>query len=184
LITPGGSTDDWDRQQKQQQSTQRFELLKGVPNVNQDELVSDVLESYDSRLVKKLLIPQQQKAASEAEDETQEITSMMVTHFPAPVAPNEDHLTRIKTLLQFLHAQGVKGRQVDPLARQRIQEHLKAHMDLLKKLQPQAYKALLMQIKQQEQQPMQPKPQPMGPRPQMQMPVRRQMQPGAMRMLS
>jgi len=156
LITAGGAPDDWDKEQKIARATRRLQLLKGAPNVNQDELVRDVLTADDARLVKRLLLPQGQKAASEAEDETQEITSMMVTHFPAPVGPGEDHLTRIKILLNFMQAQGIKGVPVDPLARQRIQEHFTVHMQYLKQLQPEAFHQVVAQIRQMEQQRMQP----------------------------
>jgi len=155
LITPAGNLDDWDRGQKMQRAVQRFQALRGAPNVNQDELVKDILSADDARLVKRLLIPSQQKAASEAEDENYQITSMIVTHFPAPVKPEEDHITRIKTIVQFLQAQGAKNKTVDPLAKQRIQEHLVQHLQILKQLQPVAYKQIVMELKQLEQQPMQ-----------------------------
>jgi hypothetical protein len=48
---------------------------------------------------------------------------------------------------------------VDPMARQRIQEHFSVHMKYLQQLNPQAYKGLVQQIRQMERQPMQ-KPQP------------------------
>lgn len=174
MITPGGSPDDWDKNMKLQKAGNRYNLLLGKPNVNQDELLSELLSADDARLIKKLLVPTSQKAANEAEDETQEITSMMVTHYPAPVMAGEDHLTRIKTLLNFMQAQGVKGVPVDPLAKQRIQEHFAAHMQYLQKLQPQAYKQLVQQIKQAEQQPMQRPGMPQ--RPQVNAPMRQQPQ--------
>src|SRR5208282_4520090 len=183
MVTAGGSTDDWDKQLKLNKALGRLQELKGAPNVNQDELVRDVLAADDARLVNRLLIPQQQKAASEAEDETQEITSMMVTHFAAPVKPAEDHVTRIKTLLQFLQAQGVKGVPLDPLAKQRLHEHLMQHMQLLKKLQPQAFKQLVMQIRQSEQQPVRPPPQAMAPRGAPMTMPRKRLAAGPMRML-
>lgn len=154
LIIPGGSTDDWDKTARQQRAMGRLEALSGRPNVNQDELVKDVLASDDARLVKRLLLPSNQKASSEAEDENQEITSMIVTHFPAPVKPDEDHVTRIKIILMFLHAQGVKTVPVDPMARQRIQEHLMMHLKILKEQQPQAYKQVVAMIQKMERTPM------------------------------
>ena len=86
--------------------------------------------------------------------------------FPAMVKPGEDHLTRIKVLLGWMQKQGMNRAPVDPQARQRIQEHLAVHMKYLKQLQPQAYTALMQQIKAQERQPMQrpPMPAPMAPR--------------------
>jgi hypothetical protein len=155
LITPGGSPEDWDKTQKIQRAMSRLETLKGAPNVNQDELVRDLLTADDARLVKRLLLPQAQKAASEAEDEAMEIV-IMTDGFPAQVKPGEDHLTRIKVLLGWLQKQGMQGAPLDKVAQQRIHEHLAAHMKFLQQLQPQAYKQLMQQIKQQEQQPMRP----------------------------
>ena len=156
LILPGGSTDDWDKGQRLQKAMGRLQALGALPNTNKDELVRDVLAADDARLVKRILIPQNEKGASESEDEAQEITSMIVTHYPAPVLPGEDHATRIKVLVSFMMAQGQKSVPVDPMAKQRIQEHLVVHMKYLKQLQPQAYKQMVQQIQQMERQPMQP----------------------------
>ena len=155
LILPGGATDDWDKQMRQQKAMARLQALGALPNTNKDELVRDVLAADDARLVKRILVPTNEKAASESEDEAQEITSMIVTHYPAPVLPGEDHVTRVKVLVQFMMAQGQKSIPVDPMARARIQQHLVAHMNYLKQLQPQVYKQLVAQIQQMERQPMQ-----------------------------
>ncbi|MDE2105953.1 MAG: hypothetical protein KGL39_52510, partial [Patescibacteria group bacterium] len=165
LITAGGSTDDWDRGQKRQMAGQLLEALGGKPNVNQDELTTNFINTFDARLAKKLVMPMAQKAASEAEDEAMEIV-ILSDGFPAMVKPGEDHLTRIKVLLGWMQKQGLNRAPVDPQARQRIQEHLAVHMKYLKQLQPKAYSALMQQIKAQERQPMQrpPMPAPMAPR--------------------
>jgi hypothetical protein len=164
LILPGGSTDDWDRSLRLQKAQARLEMLGPLSNTNKDELVRDVLAADDARLVKRILIPTQQKTASEAEDEATEISTMMTTHYPAPVLPGEDHLTRVKVLLQFLTAQGQKGVAVDPLAKQRLGQHLGAHLQYLKQLQPQAYKQVVQMMQQLERAPM-PAPAAMGLRP-------------------
>lgn len=166
LIYPGGATDDWDKNQRMAKASQRFQELKGAPNVNQDELVRDLLASDDARLVKRLLVPSNIKAATEAEDEAQEITSMMVTHFAAPVKPGEDHMTRIKTLLQFLMGHGQKGMPVDNMAKQRIQQHLAAHMQYLKQQNPKAAAEVVKMIRAAEKAPMQQAPQAQPQRPQ------------------
>lgn len=162
LIMPGGSTDDWDKSQKISRCVQRYQEFKGAANVNQDQLVQDVLEADDARLVKKLLIPQSIKAASEAEDEAVEIV-IMTDGFPAVVKPGEDHLTRIKVLIGWLQKQHLTRQPVDPIAQQRIHQHLVEHMQFLKQLQPQAYKQALMAVKTLEQQMAAPPPAPPVP---------------------
>ena len=151
-ISAGGATDDWDKAQRLNKAEQRYQLLGGKPNINQDELVTEFLAADDARLVKKLVIPQNQRVAGEMEDETQEIVSMMVTHFAAPVKEQEDHFTRAKTILQFLQSQDAKKIAADPLAKQRIFQHLQQHMQMLKKQNPQAFKQLAQAIMQMEQQ--------------------------------
>jgi len=150
LITPGGAADDWDKQSKLQKAVQRYEALKGAPNINQDELVKDVLDADDGRLSKRLLMPQNQRLAMEAEDEAMEIV-ILTDGFPASVKPGEDHLTRIQVLLGWMQKQGMQRKPVDPIAKQRIHQHLIEHLKYLQQLNPQAYKGLMQQIKQAEQ---------------------------------
>lgn len=161
LITAGGATDEWDKAQRLQKAQSRYQLLFGKPNIDQDELVRELLDADDARLSKTLVIPQNQRAMDEAEDETQEIVSMMVTHYPAPVKQQEDHFTRAKTLIQFLASQDQKAVPIDPLAKQRLFQHLQAHLQLLKKMNPQQYKQLEQAIQQHGQQQQRPMVQPM-----------------------
>jgi hypothetical protein len=175
LITPGGAADDWDKQSKLQKAVQRYEALKGAPNINQDELVKDVLDADDGRLSKRLLMPQNQRLAMEAEDEAMEIV-ILTDGFPASVKPGEDHLTRIQVLLGWMQKQGMQRKPVDPIAKQRIHQHLIEHLKYLQQLNPQAYKGLMQQIKQSEQpQQMQQRP----PQPQQQQIAAPQMAPAA-----
>lgn len=173
-IMAGGSAENWDRNLKVQKAGQRYQAFVGKPNINQDELASDLIAADDARLVKRLVIPSNQKVAGEVEDETQEIVSMMITHFPAPVKEEEDHATRAKTIVQFLVSQDVKAMPIDPLAKQRIMEHLAQHMQFLKKLSPEQYQQTAQQIQQMEQQAAQQAPRaPMRP-PMMNRPPQRQ----------
>lgn len=148
LIMPGGATDEWDRQKRQQKVERRLQMYRGAPNVDQDELVRSALAADDPKFALKAFIPMQKKAGSEAEDEAVEIM-ILKEGFPAEVLPQEDHATRIHALLGYLQKQGMTGAPVDPVARQRLQEHLAVHWQYLKQLQPQAAQQLLEQLKQQ-----------------------------------
>lgn len=150
LVMPAGATDEWDKQKRLQKAQQRLMMFRGAPNVDQDTLVRDALAADDPRLALKAFIPTAQKSASEAEDEAMEI-EILKDGFPAAVQPQEDHATRIHVLMGYLQKQGVTGAPLDPIARQRIQEHLAVHWQYLKQTQPQAAKALAQQIAQQEQ---------------------------------
>lgn len=135
LIEPNGSPDQWNRQQRLQRAVSRYQMFKGHPNVNQEELVKSILEEDDPRLVKRLVISQNQKAASEAEDEAIEIMLLM-NGFPAAVQPGEDHRFRIRLIAQKLQQLSAMGIPVDPIAKQRLQEHMVAHMQMLKEENP------------------------------------------------
>lgn len=151
LITCDGSPDQWDRAQRFDRAVRRLQLLGNAPNVSQDELVKEVLAADDARLVQKAFIPTNAKAATEAEDEAVEI-GVLRDGFPAAVLPGEDHATRIQVLLGWLQKQGMTGAPVDPIAMQRVQQHLAVHWQYLQKTQPEAAQQLKQQLQMQEQQ--------------------------------
>lgn len=149
LVLPAGTAGT--KQQRLQRAVGRFQLFKGLPNIDQDGLVRDVIAADDNRLINKLLIPGSLKAGTEAEDEAVEI-GIMILGFPAQVRPGEDNVTRIMVLAGFLQKQEVTNQPVDPIALQRIQGHLMAHLQILQQTQPQAVKQVIAQIAQMEQQ--------------------------------
>jgi hypothetical protein len=143
LVIPTGGPAN--KQQKIQSAGQRFVALKGAPNVDQDELVKDVLSADDSRLISRLLIPLNQKQQVESYQEAVDI-SVLNEGYPAPVLPNQDHATRIMVLVGYLHKQMVTGAHPDPIAVQRIQQHLAQHFQILQQTQPQAARQIYQQI--------------------------------------
>lgn len=151
LIMPDGAPDQWNKQLRVQRAQQRLQMYKGAPNVDQDALVRSALSADDPKFALEAFIPSNVKAGSEAEDEAMEI-SIMKDGFPAQVKPNEDHVTRIHVLLSWLQKQSMTGAAVDPVAKQRVQQHMVQHWMYLKKMQPEAAKQLLQQIAQMEQQ--------------------------------
>lgn len=78
---------------------------------------------------------------------------IMKDGFPAQVKPNEDHVTRIHVLMSWLQKQTMMGVPIDPMVQRRVQEHLAVHFQFLQKMQPQAAKELIMQVRQMETQP-------------------------------
>ena len=148
LVIPTGGPAN--KQEKLQKATMRYQLLLGKPNIEQDELAKDVLAADDSRLIKRLLIPSNTRQADEAYQEALNIVAMMIG-YPVPVKPQEDHATRIMVLVGFLHKQQMTGAPVDPMAQQRIQQHLAEHMKYLKELSPEAFRQVLQQIQAMEQ---------------------------------
>ncbi len=147
LVVPLGGPAN--KNEKLQRAGQRFVAFKGQPNIDQDELSKDVLAADDSRLIPRLLIPSNQKQATEAYQEDVEIGVLSMGR-PVPVLPNQDHATRIMELVHYLHAQTVLKTPHDPIASQRINEHLMQHFALLKQTQPQAARQVLQQVQQLE----------------------------------
>jgi hypothetical protein len=151
LIAPDGSPDQWNKQLRVQRSMQRLQSFGGSPNVDQDILVRDALAADDPKFAQEAFLPTNTKAGTEAEDEAMEIL-IMQDGFPAQVKPSEDHATRIHVLLMWLQKQHLSGAPVDPVAQQRVQQHLAMHFQFLQKQQPQVAKQVMMQIRQLEQQ--------------------------------
>lgn len=129
-LRPSGAVDDWNRQAATERAIGRMQLFNGDPLINQEELRRDVLASENPALVARLLLPQGQKEASEAEDEAMEVLVLM-SGYPAVVKPGEDHATRIGVLMGKLQQLEATGEPVDPIGRQRLQEHLAVHVQML-----------------------------------------------------
>jgi len=134
-IQPAGPIDGWDKARRIQRAGVRLQVFRGDPLVNQEQLYRDVLGAEDARLPERLLMPQGMKAATEAEDEAQEIVLMM-NGWPAVAMPNEDHALRIKVLLGKLQQLGVTGEPVNPQSRQLMQQHLQQHLQMLQESDP------------------------------------------------
>lgn len=135
LIEPDGAVDTWNREARKARSAQRMQMFAGHPNVIQAELVKSVLEDDDARLVKRLFRDDQQKQAMESEDEAMEIVLLM-SGYPAAVMPGENHQLRISILTSKLQQLSMMGVPVDPLAKQRLQEHIAQHIQALQQENP------------------------------------------------
>jgi len=158
LIFPDGAPDGWNRQKRMQMAIARLQAFQGNQNVSMEELTKEALYADDPRLALKAFIPTNQKANSEAEAEAIDIL-VLKEGYPAAVLPGEDHATRILVDLGWLQKQGQIGAPVDPIARQRVQEHMMVHWQYLKQTDPAAAKELAQKIAQIEKAPM-PQPQP------------------------
>ena len=81
----------------------------------------------------------------QAEDQANELTFMRLG-FPAVVKDLDDHATHIRTILGYIQLSSQSGRQVEPMEMQRIQEHIKTHLELLRKKDKQAAKEIEAEI--------------------------------------
>lgn len=155
LIAPDASPDQWNKQQRMQRSVARFQMFKGHPNINQEELAKSVLEDDDPRLVKKLFVSSGNKAANESEDEAIEISSLLLEGYPAAVNPGEDHVTRLRILFGKLQQLSMLPPPSTPaemqkamIGRQRMHEHVQQHLQMLQQENPAMAKQFVAAIKQ------------------------------------
>lgn len=154
LIAPDGAADQWNKQLRMQRAGQRYQMFKGAPNVDQDELTRDVMSEDDPLFALRAFVPTNAKAGDEAEQEALDIV-LMRDGFPAAVKPNEDHATRLHVLASWLQKMDMSGQPPDPAVQQNIQQHMAVHFQYLQQQQPDAarqVKAQLMQMEQQAQQ--------------------------------
>jgi hypothetical protein len=149
LIFPDGAPDGWNRQKRLQMAIARLQAFQGNQNVSMEELTKEALYADDPRLALKAFIPTNQKANSEAEAEAIDIL-VLKEGYPAAVLPGEDHATRILVDLGWLQKQGQIGAPVDPIARERVQQHMALHWQYLKQTNPTAAKELAQKIREME----------------------------------
>jgi hypothetical protein len=155
LVIPAGGSGT--KQQKVQRAGMRYQLFKGAPNIDQDELARDVIAADDSRLVKKLLLPQNQRQQQEYVDQVIKINAGLALGFPVPPNASEDQGVRIKACIDWLHKEQVMG-SVNPIAIQSVQMHIAARFQMLQQINPAMAKQVKGQIQQMEQQQQQQQP--------------------------
>jgi len=144
-VRPTGSADGVNRDFIYQRSVNRMQMFAGDPFINQGELRKSVLEADDVALVRRLYADPGLQMADQAEDQANELTFMRLG-FPAVVKDLDDHATHIRTVLGYIQLSSQSGRQVEPMEMQRIQEHIKAHLELLHKKDKKAAKELEAEI--------------------------------------
>jgi hypothetical protein len=142
LIEPDALPDSWNKQERVQREFARFQLLRNDPRINQDALYTRFLSAEDPRLAKELYLPANLKAASEAEDEALEI-GILLEGFPAAVMPGEDHQRRLQMLFGKLQQLSMMPQPQTAeelsrmmIGRQRLQEHIAAHVAALQQENP------------------------------------------------
>lgn len=155
LIQPDGSADQWNKPQKFARALARFQNLSGHPNVDQGELAKGLIAADDPREVRMLYLPGDMAAQDEMEDEAKEIV-IMKEGWPAVLKPGENHQARLTVLIGWIQKQGMVGAPVDPLAMQRVGEHIAQHLEALKQQNPHGAKEIEAQMQ------MMMQPQPVG----------------------
>lgn len=155
LIAPDGSPDGWNRVARLQKAISLAQTTNGVPFVNPEPIWREVLAAYGDNMVQKAFVPSNQRGLSEYEDQAQKINSLLVPGsgkppFPVTVKPQDDHASRIKANIDWLHAAGKLGVPLDPRGAVAIQQNTAQHIAMLREQNPAAAKDVTLLIQQME----------------------------------
>jgi hypothetical protein len=159
FIFPDGSPDAWNPLARLQKFSAFLQMCAGTPqiaaNINWEVLAERLLRLFDGRLALQAFIPTGLKGATEYESAVLEISSMIVPggnkpSFPPPVRPEQDHQTRVKACLDWMHAAGIKGTPVDKQSQQNLFSYINQHMMMLKQQNPNAWSQMAQMVAQVE----------------------------------
>lgn len=157
LIAPDGTVEGWNKLASFQKAVGLMQTFQGNPNSDNEYWTKKAMGAADARsVIKGGFIPTNLKGASEYEDEAMIISSLIVPgsgkpSFPATVKPTDDQPSRIKALLDWIHAAQMKGTPVDPQSRMVLQQRIAQRLQFLHQSNPAAASALKKQIGQMEQ---------------------------------
>lgn len=155
LVEPDGSPDGWNRMARMQKALGLAQVTAGSPNVNPEPIWKEVLAAYGNGMVQKAFVPTNLKGANEYEDQAEKINSLLVPGsgkppFPVKVKPSDDHLSRIKANVDWMHAAGKLGVPLDPMGARAIQQNTAEHVAMLQKQNPAAAKEIKGMLQQME----------------------------------
>lgn len=134
-VIPSGSPDDYDKQKRIQRALARRQTFFGDPRIDQGKLDEDVLIADDPRLVPRLYLGDNQRQAMEGQKQAYELLLLKEGRQVLPEI-TDDHPAHIQEIMHYLQTLGQKGTPVDPIAQQRILEHLQMHVQMLKQQNP------------------------------------------------
>jgi hypothetical protein len=146
-IEVNASGDNWNRGQVIQQKQNLFNLFKGDPFINQEELRRDLLNAMDPRMTKRLLIGQGTQQAAQIEDQANEI-NLMIIGFPAEVKETDDHAAHIQSIAGFTQRRAMKGEPLTAELLGLLFQHASQHAAMMKQTRGDLWKQQGQQITQ------------------------------------
>lgn len=138
-VMPSGSADGLTRQQVFGKAAARLQMFANDPFIDQAELRKSVLEADDAGLVKRLFRDPGFKAATQAEDQAQEISILRIG-FPAVVEPGDDHAEHIRTIAAYVMHQMQLGQTPKGSELAALMKHAQEHLAALEQQDPKAAK--------------------------------------------
>jgi hypothetical protein len=138
-IEPNVSGDNWNRSLVVQKAQARFQMFKGDPRIDQDELYRSLLDADDPRLTKRLLVNTGSQAAAQLEDQAQEI-SIMLLGFPAEIRPTDDDLSHLQSIAGFAQRRTQTGEPLTAETLTLLAQHAQGHAAALRQKNPDVWK--------------------------------------------
>ena len=164
LIVPDGSPDGWNPQVKMQRDIGFMQTFAPLPNSNSDFWVERAMRSCVGGQARQGFKGVNMKAADEYEAQANEILLLTaMPPFPVQPQPQQDQPTRIKCLIDWLHAAQTLNIPVEPMARMLVQKNLAMRLEILQKQNPSAAAQIKKMLMQMEQASAQPQGQPQQP---------------------
>lgn len=130
IVKPAGTPDNWNKPARQQRAAARAQLYGTNPYINQAELTKHVLDEDDPRLRRQLFQDPRTKAATQAEDQAQELV-ILREGWPAVVSPADDDNVHLQTVLGWMQKVQTTGEIVLPIGIQRVMQHVLQHLQQL-----------------------------------------------------
>jgi hypothetical protein len=108
VLSPNGSVDGYSRERDIQKLMQLRQLAQGAPWIQLNEIDCKIIELMDAQWINQIYTPPQGAQANEQEKQATE-NLLLMSGFPAPVGPNDEHLTHLQVMDGFIGWQQSHG---------------------------------------------------------------------------
>src|SRR5215471_8756625 len=127
VLTPNGSADGYSRERDIQKLIQLRQLSQGAPWIKTNEIDCKMIELMDSQWINQLYSPPQEAQADQMERQALE-NVMLSSRFPAPVKPDDEHLTHLQVLDAYVRDQMGRPPGLAPDVLPMLMQHGLAHV--------------------------------------------------------
>jgi len=127
VLTPNGSADGYSRERDIQKLIQLRALAQGAPWLKVNEIDCKIIELMDSQWINQLYVPPQ---LAQQDQMTRQATEnvLLSSGYPAPILPNDEHLTHLQVLDAFVRDQMQRPGGIPPDRLPLMMNHGLAHV--------------------------------------------------------
>jgi hypothetical protein len=101
VLTPNGSVDGYSRERDIQKLMQLRQLAQGAAWIQVNEIDCKIIELMDSQWINQLYIPPQEAQQDQMTKQATE-NVLLMSGYPAPIAPNDEHVTHLQVMDAFV----------------------------------------------------------------------------------